>query len=77
MNEYLPLGIYYEPARGRYRVRLYKFSKVTHCTYHTSLKEAKAALAAALEHREGVIEPTPHGPLVTTLQNLLHILTRT
>lgn len=37
-------GIYFETARRRYRVRLYKGQKVVFCVYVKTHKEATAAL---------------------------------
>jgi hypothetical protein len=34
------LGVYYEEARGRWRVRLYKDGKVIHRSYHPTEEEA-------------------------------------
>ena len=44
----LPPGIWYEPARKRYRVRLYRKSVVFHRSYHKTLTEAKRAYNTAL-----------------------------
>ena len=67
----LPRGIYYEAARKRYRVRVYKFSKVTHRSYHRDLPTALLALEAALEHRDGVQPPKKKVAAVASVKNLL------
>jgi len=70
----LPLGIYYEPARERYRVRVYKFNKVTHCSYHKDLGEAMAALDIAKEERE-LLTPDDKKPIRgATVKTLLRRL---
>lgn len=45
----LPRGIWFEPERHRFRVRLYRRSHVIWLTYHTSLDEAIETLNSALE----------------------------
>jgi hypothetical protein len=45
--ERLPKGIYFEAARGRFRVRLYKRSTAVYLSYHSTLDEAVAALTEA------------------------------
>jgi len=42
-------GIYFEPARNRWRARLYEAGRVTFCGYFASEAEAIAALTAAKE----------------------------
>ena len=70
----LPLGIYYEEARDRYRVRVYKFNRPTHCSYHTTLDAAMLALDKALQAREHVRKPAPRVAQRLTLTNLLNNL---
>lgn len=36
----LPRGVYYEAARKRYRVRIYKNKRVVHLSYHKRLNDA-------------------------------------
>jgi hypothetical protein len=40
----LPLGVWYEEPRDRYRVRLYKNREVTHLSYHKTQSEAESTL---------------------------------
>lgn len=49
MNAPLPRGIYYEHARQRYRVRLYKRGQPVYLSYHPTLEQAIDALSAARE----------------------------
>ena len=64
-------GIFYEAKRKRYRVRVYKFSRVTHRSYHKTLEAAEAALAVALQHRNYVQPPKPKIAAVVSIKNLL------
>lgn len=43
-TEHLPRGVWYEPKRGRYRVRLWRNHKM-HLSYHATLEEALHAHA--------------------------------
>lgn len=47
----LPKGIFYETARKRFRVRLYKFGRVVYQTYHRYLAEALASLDRGMGRR--------------------------
>lgn len=67
----LQKGIYYEHNRKRYRVRVYKFSRVTHCSYHKTLEAAEAALETALRRRDSVQPPKQKTAAVVTTKNLL------
>ena len=67
----LPTGIWFEAKRNRYRVRVYKYSKVTHRSYHRELPTALLALEAALEHRDGVTPPKKKVASAPTVKNLL------
>jgi len=51
MTVSLPRGIYYEPSRERYRVRIYKHNTVIHCSYHKALDDAILALDKAQAER--------------------------
>lgn len=64
-------GIFYEAKRKRYRVRVYKYSRVTHRSYHKTLEAAEAALASALHHRNDVQPPKPKVAAVVCIVNLL------
>jgi len=72
----LPLGIYFERARRRYRVRLHRYNKVVHCSYHKSLENAKKALEIATAFRIELSEPAKHRATAPTVQNLLGSLAR-
>lgn len=50
-GESLPLGIWYEEPRKRFRVRLYAGTDVFHLSYHESLDAAIAAKEDAYERR--------------------------
>lgn len=56
MDEHLPKGIYYERSRSRYRVRVYKFGNVVHCSYHRDIDLAVDALHDAKAERDN-LEP--------------------
>jgi hypothetical protein len=43
MNE-LPLGIWYEESRSRFRVRMYRNREVIHLSYHKTRKDAETTL---------------------------------
>ena len=64
-------GIFYEAKRKRYRVRVYKYSRVTHCSYHKTLEAAEATLDVALQHRNAVQPPKPKVAAVVCIKNLL------
>jgi hypothetical protein len=55
--KHLPLGIWYEEPRNRYRVRLYRNREVTHLSYHKSQLEAEATLKGL--KNESVTPMTP------------------
>lgn len=63
----LPRGIYFERARGRYRVRLYRRSKAVYLSYHPTLEEAVAALAQA---RAAIKRMGPDPTPLTIMQDL-------
>ena len=71
-------GVWYEPARGRYRVRLYHKGRVVYLSYHTTEEEALEALQEAREKqyviRANYKEPEPIPP---TLENLLNLVKTT
>lgn len=67
-------GIYHEKGRSRYRVRLHKFGRVVHRSYHATLEEAEAALEVAIHDRREVPEPKPRVEAELTPQNLLAAL---
>jgi len=69
-------GIYYEKNRNRYRVRVYKFNRATHCSYHPTLEEAEAALVAAKEARNSVQQPKQKVAAVVNIANLLGLATQ-
>ncbi len=46
-NNSLPKGIYFEPLRNRYRVRLYKAGRIIHRSYHKDLEAAEEAYGSA------------------------------
>lgn len=61
----LPRGIWYEPDRNRYRVRLYRRSQVVWRSYHFHIEEALEALSSALQAQttwipENKKVPKPH-----------------
>lgn len=67
----LPTGIYYERGRDRYRVRLHKYGKVVHRSYHESLQSALDALDLALAIRSEIARPAPKKEQLLTTENLL------
>lgn len=69
----LPNGLYYEKARRRYRVRLYKNGEVIHRSYHRCYNRAVDTLCKAREAAERFV-PTATKPKAPTLDNLLHSL---
>jgi hypothetical protein len=46
-NAPLPVGVWHEKNRGRYRIRLYAQRMVVHLSYHDTLQEALDAYPAA------------------------------
>lgn len=36
----LPKGLFFDPKRNRYRVRLYRGAEIVHLSYHKTLDEA-------------------------------------
>lgn len=48
----LPAGIWYEPPRRRFRVRIYAGTQVFHRSYHDTLADAIAALDRATAERD-------------------------
>lgn len=68
----LPKGIWFEAKRQRYRVRVYRRSRVIHRSYHKSLDEAKAALREARKHRTDI--RANEGP-VSSVQDQVRALT--
>jgi hypothetical protein len=64
-------GIFYEASRDRYRVRLYKFNRVTHRSYHRTFEEAERALEEALGQRKFVERPKPKVAAVLSIKNML------
>lgn len=69
-------GIYYEKNRNRFRVRVYKFKRATHCSYHATLEEAEAALKAAMAARHFIQQPKPKVAAVVSISNLLGLATQ-
>ena len=53
----LPLGIWYESSRNRYRVRLYRNREVTHLSYHKTQKDAELTLKSLKTNSENTITP--------------------
>ena len=53
----LPLGIWYEESRARYRVRLYRNREVTHLSYHKTQVDAEATLKSLKNDPEITITP--------------------
>jgi len=69
-------GIYYEKSRNRFRVRVYKFNRATHCSYHSTLEAAEAALKIAKATRDFVQQPKPKVAAVVSITNLLGLATQ-
>lgn len=54
MSQALPRGIWYEEARKRYRVRVYRKNRVIHRSYHQDLDAARRALQQAKQLRASI-----------------------
>lgn len=70
-----PRGLWYEAPRKRWRVRLYKRGRLYHLSYHTTYKDALAALQAARRHKpedQPLFHPFANQP--TTTKNLIQAL---
>lgn len=59
MNEALPRGIWFEPERQRYRVRMYRRSQVVWLSYHFTLEEALNAHVQACAFQQAWRPTTP------------------
>ena len=51
----LPKGMFFDPERERYRVRVYRHSKPVWCSYHHDYVSARRAYALARQAREDYI----------------------
>lgn len=56
----LPPGVFFEPSRQRYRVRLYRQEVVVWRTYHKTLDEALEALSLARQAQDDWPAPAEH-----------------
>lgn len=73
MNGSTPPGLWYEAARNRWRVRLYKQRQLYHLSYHTDYTEALSALHHARRNRPKA--PTPQAPFANKPLTPRHIIT--
>ena len=62
MPDKLPRGIFYEPHRNRYRVRLYYCQQVVWRSYHDELASALAELHKAHDHRRRFVRQLVNRP---------------
>ncbi|MCK4829371.1 hypothetical protein KA005_77320 [bacterium] len=66
----LPVGIYHDTQRNRWRVRLYKQREVVHLSYHPNYQLAYATWELALKERE-LYEPRKLTPIPPTFYGLI------
>lgn len=64
-------GLFFDPDRKRWRVRLYRGHRVVHLSYHRTEEAARAAHAKFAEDRPEVKLP----PASTATADLLNFLT--
>lgn len=64
-------GIYFEKTRQRYRVRIYKYGRMVHRSYHVTLSEAETALNEAEAERQTIQKPKRKKDKPLTTQNML------
>ena len=54
----MPKGLFFDPKRDRYRVRLYQGHTVVHLSYHKTIEDALTEYQRVSENRPG-IKPGP------------------
>jgi hypothetical protein len=68
-----PKGIFFETARQRWRVRLYKQGDVVHLSYHRSIEDALENWLVAKTIQQHAVRRT-FVPSTNTMYGLLHTL---
>lgn len=66
----IPVGIYFDRQRNRWRVRLYKQREVVHLSYHPNYQLAYARWELAIKERDAY-EPRELIPIPPTLSGLI------